>query len=177
MQATDLREGLNGLFTFAQRDIDTLWANIGEAKAGEVLHDVLPSLIDSYGSAAATVAADWYDSKREAKGVRGNFRAIPADIKDTGTHALIGWALATATDDTSFKTFILGGTQRRVRDFSRLTVQDSSIRDPGARGWERVGVGECEFCQMLLDRGAVYTEASADFQAHDHCKCDAAPAF
>jgi hypothetical protein len=30
---------------------------------------------------------------------------------------------------------------------------------------------------MLLGRGAVYTEASADFEAHDHCNCGAAPAW
>lgn len=176
MQALDLREGLTGLFTFAQRDVDELWAHIGEAKAGEVLHDVLPSLVNSYGSAAATLAADWYDNQRESKAVRGNFRSIPADIKDSGTHALIGWALATANDDDSFKTLVLGGTQRRVRDFSRLTVVDSSLKDPGAHGWIRVGFGECDWCQQYLD-GEVHYAEGYDFQAHDHCQCDAAPAF
>jgi hypothetical protein len=30
---------------------------------------------------------------------------------------------------------------------------------------------------MLIGRGAVYSEATADFAAHDHCKCSAVPAF
>jgi hypothetical protein len=30
---------------------------------------------------------------------------------------------------------------------------------------------------MLIGRGAVYTEASVDFEAHDHCHCGAEPAW
>jgi hypothetical protein len=69
--------------------------------------------------------------------------------------------------------------QRRIANFSRQTVMGSSVADPKARGWQRVGAGECKtgFCDMLIGRGAVYSEASADFAAHDHCKCSAAPAF
>jgi hypothetical protein len=30
---------------------------------------------------------------------------------------------------------------------------------------------------MLIGRGAVYSEAGADFASHDHCNCSAVPAF
>jgi hypothetical protein len=30
---------------------------------------------------------------------------------------------------------------------------------------------------MLIGRGAVYSEAGVDFAAHDHCGCQAAPAW
>jgi hypothetical protein len=30
---------------------------------------------------------------------------------------------------------------------------------------------------MLIGRGAVYSEATADFQSHDHCNCQAEPAW
>jgi hypothetical protein len=30
---------------------------------------------------------------------------------------------------------------------------------------------------MLIARGAVYTEVTADFASHDHCNCSAVPAF
>jgi hypothetical protein len=30
---------------------------------------------------------------------------------------------------------------------------------------------------MLADRGAVYSEATADFAAHDHCGCSAEPVY
>jgi hypothetical protein len=53
----------------------------------------------------------------------------------------------------------------------------SSIADPKARGWMRVGSGRCDFCRMLIGRGAVYTESTVDFHAHDHCGCGATPAW
>lgn len=176
----DLRDGVMGLFGFARTDLDLLWRQVGDAAgARTVLHDVLPALVDTYGAAAAALAADWYDDLREKKGIGGRFGAIPADIPDSGTHALIGWALTEATDYAAFQSLILGGTQRRVANFSRFTVTGSSIADPKATGWQRTGSGGCTsgFCDMLIGRGAVYTEATADFAAHDHCNCSAVPAF
>jgi hypothetical protein len=67
--------------------------------------------------------------------------------------------------------------QRRIANVSRYTVAESSVADPGATGWQRVGAGSCAFCRMLIGRGAVYTEAGADFASHDHCNCSAVPAF
>jgi hypothetical protein len=163
----------------AFRDLADLWRTAGTPEqVAAALRDVLPALIDTYGLAAATLAADWYDDVRDSREVRGHFTAIPAEVPETGTQALVGWALSEAQDLPGFQTLILGGAQRRIANFSRLTVMGSSIADPAARGWERVGSGSsCEFCQMLLGRGAVYTEASADFEAHDHDDCGAAPAW
>lgn len=159
-------------------DLMVVWRAVDKAAdAGTALHDILPALIEQYGLAAGALAAEWYDEQRAKAAVRGSFTAIPADIPDVGAHALVGWAEATATDYSAFQTLILGGAQRRVANFARQTVTTSSMQDPGARGWQRVGVGECDFCSMLIGRGAVYTEATADFQSHDHCHCYAEPAF
>lgn len=178
MQGLDLRDGVRGLTIHARRDLSKLWRQVSEAAAAEVaLHDVLPALIDTYGAAAATLAADWYDTAREKADVAGRFRAIPADIRDTGAHALIGWALTEATDYQAFQTLVEGGMDRRIANFSRGTITGSSVADPKARGWQRVGTGECSFCRMLIARGAVYSEATADFASHDHCHCSAVPAW
>jgi hypothetical protein len=72
---------------------------------------------------------------------------------------------------------VAGGLQRIIANADRQTIQASSIADPGARGWAREGSGNCDFCAMLIGRGAVYTEATADFDSHDHCGCIAVPAF
>lgn len=174
MQGLDLRDGVSGIVIHARRDLNSLWHQVSDAAAARVaLHDILPALIDTYGAAAATLAADWYDEARAKAGVGGRFTAIPADIQDTGAHALIGWALTEAHDYTTFRTLIEGGVERRVANFSRLTVTGSAVADPKARGWQRVGSGECHFCAMLIGRGAVYSEATADFAAHDHCRCSA----
>jgi hypothetical protein len=174
-----LRKDLAALSGLAAGDLDVIWREVSTAAlAAEALNDVLPALVATYGSAAAALAADWYDELRDARGVAGRFSAIPAHIPDPGTGALVGWATSQATDLTALQTLVVGGVQRRIVNFSRLTVTGSSIADPKAVGWRRVGDGSnCEFCSMLLGRGAVYTEATADFQAHDHCNCGAEPEF
>jgi hypothetical protein len=178
MQGLELRDGVQGLVVFASRDLDALWREVRDAaEARTALQDVLPALIDTYGLAAASLAADWYDELRDKVAAKGAFTAIPTDIKDAGTQALIGWATSTANDLPGLQGLVLGGMQRRIANFSRLTVTESSIADPGALGWERVGSGECDFCRMLIGRGAVYSEATADFASHDHCRCSAVPAF
>ena len=162
----------------AADDLAALWRSTDTpAEIEAALRDVLPALVDEYGAAAGTIAADWYDDLRDERSVRGRFTAIPADIPETGTQSLVGWALNESKDLPGFQGLILGGTQRRIANFSRLTVAQSSIQDPQARGWMRVGAGRCDFCAMLIGRGAVYSEASADFESHDNCNCAAAPAW
>ena len=173
-----LRNSLIGLTRLAARDIDTLLRRMNDPqRAEEPLRDVLPALVDVYGAAAGTLAADWYDDTRDEKSVRRRFRAMPARIDDTGTQALVGWALSTATDMPAFESLILGGTERRILDHSRLTIMESSLADPSARGWQRETAGGCAFCELLASRGTVYSEESADFASHDNCRCTAIPSF
>ena len=178
MSATDLRRDIAQLTTLAHRDLMALWRQVrSAAEAREALNDILPALIDTYGAAAATVAATWYDDLRDKVAPPKRFTAIPAPVGDRGAPALIGWALDSAQDFGTFQTLIEGGTQRRIADVSRDTVAASSVADPATDGWQRVGAGACAFCAMLIGRGAVYSEAGADFASHDHCNCQAAPAF
>lgn len=176
--AAQLRRAVAELTRELGTDLTVVWRQVERAAdAGTALNDILPALIEQYGLAAGALAANWYDDLRAKAETRGSFTAIPADIRDVGAHALVGWATTTATDYAAFQSLILGGSQRRVANFARQTVMGSSVADPSARGWQRVGIGECAFCQMLIGRGAVYTEATADFQSHDHCNCQAEPAF
>lgn len=70
-----------------------------------------------------------------------------------------------------------GSMSRLVLNAGRETVMRSVIRDLRGKGWERVTSGGCSFCRMLAGRGSVYTEESADFNAHDHCACSAQPVY
>jgi hypothetical protein len=173
-----LRKQQEALTRLALNDLAAMWRQISNAAEARVmLNDVLPALLNTYGSAAAAVAAEWYDEARRAADVSGSFRAIPADIKDSGAYELSGWATSKGTDLDAIRTLAEGGAQRRILNFSRQTVMGSSLADPAAHGWQRVGAGSCDFCAMLIGRGAVYSESSADFASHDHCHCAAAPAF
>lgn len=177
---TSLRSENAELLRLANKDLTRLWRLVaGGASAETALRDLLPAIIREYGSVGAAMAAEWYDDQRAKADVKGRFTAIPVAADDRGAQALIGWALSEATDDSSLQTLILGGVQRRVADHARYTVAGSAIEDPAARGWQRVGNGGCTsgFCDMLIARGAVYTEATADFAAHDHCECEAVPAW
>lgn len=177
--ASQLRSNQRSLAGLAAGDLEALWRQVSNAaEARAALFDVLPKLIETYGAAAASLASDWYDEVRAEMEVKGNFRAIPADLGDQNSESLIAWATSKSTGLDAALSLVNGGVQRRIANFSRLTVARSSIADPRASGWRRVGDGStCDFCSMLLSRDAVYTEATADFQAHDHCGCTAEPAF
>lgn len=176
----DLRDGVQDLSEEASRALDPVWASAQDPQQAEAgLRDLLPGVLDLYGMAAGGLASEWYDNHREAAGVRGLFSAIPADIPNPGAHSLIGWAASKAQSVETMRSMVDGGMQRRIANYSRQTIMTSSIADPRADGWQRVGSGRCKsgFCDMLIARGAVYTEATAFFASHDHCKCSAVPAF
>jgi len=177
------RRDLAELTGLAQNDLTLIWAKFNTATAArDGLIELLPRLVAIYGSAAATLGADWYDEMRAAAKVKGRFRAIPAELPDQGrTDALARWGVtplfAAEPNYDMALGMVEGGLQRIISNADRETVTDSAIADPQAVGWQRTGGGECAFCQMLIDRGAVYSEASASFDSHDHCKCSAEPNF
>ena len=182
----EARQALIDLTTLTRRELFDLWQSLMGRPPDEVrdlLMGVLPTLGEEYGSAAAALAADWYDDLRLEAGVSGRFFAEPADLPDRGRYeSLVKWGLAPLfreepEPDVAF-TLIEGGMQRTVADQHRLTVVEATKRDPQAKGWRRVGVGHnCGFCRMLIDRGHVYTEATVTFRSHDHCNCAAAPSW
>lgn len=162
----------------AEKDVRILWRSMDDARASkEALFDLLPEIVAAYHGAAASAAADFYDDVRETSGAKGRFSPILLDPPDLGTDELVKWALGAAKDGTTFQSLIAGGVTKRIANGARDVVTRSSIADPSAKGWMRVGGGGCDFCAMLITRGAVYSEASVDFASHDHCNCGAAPAF
>ncbi len=179
MATPTLRRETADLVRLAERDLAALWQLVAAGAAAETaLRDLLPTIVDTYGLAGAAMAAEWYDEQREKASAAGRFTAEPIRSGDRGTHALISWSLNEATDDKALRTLVAGGVQRRIADHVRYTVAGNAVRDRAARGWQRVGVGSsCTFCSMLISRGAVYSEATADFASHDHCDCAATVAW
>jgi hypothetical protein len=67
---------------------------------------------------------------------------------------------------------------RQALDGGRETVAATVAADPQAVGYARVTSGKaCQFCSMLADRGAVYSDDSVHFEAHDGCSCSAEPVY
>lgn len=177
------RADLNELVRLAENDLSILFRQFDSAEAArDGLMDVLPQLVAVYGSAAATLGADWYDDLRDAAGARGYFRAIPAELPDRGrTDSLARWGIAplfaAEPDYATSLSKVAGGAQRIIANADRDTIRVSSVTDRGARGWARAGSGTCDFCRMLIGRGAVYTEETSQFESHDRCGCVGVPVF
>lgn len=67
---------------------------------------------------------------------------------------------------------------RVVRDQSREQVRLTALHDDRFGGWQRVGTGDtCAFCQMLIGRGATYSEMSVRFASHANCNCEVQPGY
>lgn len=168
---------LRALYDLAKREItDALkLVDIGDAAAvADVIYTYVPVIAERYGLAAGALAADWYDELRDAAEVAGYFRAIPAELPGMGRYeALAGWAAS--KDDV--EALVMGGVQRIIANAHRETVMRSTFADPRAEGWARFarGAETCGFCFLLVSRGAVYTEKTATFGAHDSCDCGAGP--
>ena len=184
--AAEQRQAVADLTSLARRDLDAFWRLLEGLSAEQVrdaLMDVLPELGGAYGDAAAALAADWYEDVREASQARGSFSPVLASPPEPARwEALARWGVdplfAEQPDAAIALAKVAGGLQRLIADQHRLTVVESSIADPAASGWRRVGVGDsCGFCRMLIDRGHVYTEATSTFRSHDWCNCAAAPSW
>jgi hypothetical protein len=178
-----LRNAIRRLSTAAASDLEIVWRQTDSADtAREALSDVLPPLIDDYGAAAATVAAEWYDERRAQTSARRRFAARVAPLRDGGgalvlARYAVGPLFRPEPDFQTAKSLAAMGVQLRIANAARDTITDSAISDPAAQGWQRETSGGCAFCEMLASRGTVYSEAGADFASHDACQCVAVPAF
>jgi hypothetical protein len=130
---------------------------------------------------------------RAAEGVRGVApividrpggevaRAVRASLTVTGPVAIKQAASRGVLSGTAARTALStvgAAAVRHVLDGGRAVIVDSVREDREARGWARVASGNaCAFCAMLAGRGGVYTESSADFEAHDGCGCAVEPVF
>jgi hypothetical protein len=183
LAARQHRRDLAELARLAESDLAIVFRQFDAAEAvRDGLRDILPRLMQVYGSAAITLAADWYDDLRDEAEVPGSFRAIPADLPDEGrTDALARWAVTPLFAANPSPEIALskatGGLQRIIYNADRDTVTTSSIQDRRARGWRREGSGDCDLCKLLLGRGAVYSEATSQFETHDRCACVGVPDF
>lgn len=87
-----------------------------------------------------------------------------------------GRSLARASEVASTNT--ARTAMRHALEGGRDTIAATVRADPSVRGFRRVTSGDaCKFCTMLAGRGAVYSGATATFQAHDGCSCSAEPVY
>lgn len=151
---------------------------------------VVKPIVTAGRSASTTLAGAYTQALRRQSGA-GPFDPVPAaplDDEAFTTSMLVTGPVsikaatarmvpaATVSDVAQARSS--AAAMRMSLDAGRETIVATVKADPRARGWARVVSGTaCAFCQMLGDRGGVYGEATADFQAHDGCTCTAEPVY
>ena len=174
--ADDLQKALGGLHLNLEDTFNNFWRtlNLVEGRQlsleeiGEIrtaLLEFLPMLTDSYGSKAASLAADWYDELRVSQKVPGQFvaelgevieaRWVHSRVRFGASHLHVG-----AFDQ--YSKFLTGAITGWVTEAFANTMQRNSYRDPQSVGWARKPEpNACKFCLMLASRGAVYSSAKS----------------
>lgn len=203
--AARLRSAQSSLTRLLVRDLRGLRRLIDPARLPETVPlwmSAVRALVDQYGAASATVAADSYNRQRDDANAPGRFDAEPSrSLPDEQVEASLRWAVKDlwAETDESFDVRLAQAqsraeavVQKLVADQGRATMRQATERDRGAVAYARAAaLGACSFCKLMATRGAVYKNAQtagreADerftgnasvVKFHDNCHCTIIPVF
>ncbi|MGZ8723185.1 MAG: VG15 protein [Aeromicrobium sp.] len=169
----------------AATEITNAAAGVALERQADAALSAVGLIVPAYYDAAGSLAVAWYDELRDES--RPTTTYAPNIIGDPATD----WIEREAA---KFRATLDGGDLEReiqamVDEATRLAEKEvargfrdsilgNTRMDEDAIGWSRVArPGACKFCVMLSDKGAVYTEPTADFAAHKSCNCAARPEF
>lgn len=162
-----------GLATLSRRELVALWRklNLGDPeRLREPVAQIIADIVDRYGAAAASLAADLYDENRNDSGAPGSFRALTAPpVPAERTESLARWGLgplfSANPDGAKALSLLGGGLQRIVLDQGRETTALSVSQDPAGPTYARhASANACTFCRLLATRSATYrTAESAEY--------------
>lgn len=179
-----LRAAQLGITTLVARDLTAYFGSLDleePEKSRDALLLFLPELIRQYGLGAASVAADWYDETRAMSGVKGRFRATPAEPVDVEVRSeatvrrVAGYLFTGGTQPLALPALIDPATKFALEP-GRQTITNAAIADQRAMGWRRVTrSGSCDFCETLSTR--IYSARTDGFEAHGGCLCTATPVW
>lgn len=173
----------------AARDVTRLWGTVDPTN--------LTATFDPFAQAATVlarvrhrdssgVAAGYQERFRKAEQVGGKAaiklasQLVTGDalglIRGAGLSGIINARRAGQSPQAAARNGlvkVVGQMTRLVLAGGRDTILGSAEADPRASRWQRVTSGEpCVFCASLaIEPDGFATEASASFEAHDHCSC------
>jgi hypothetical protein len=169
----------------AKRALSAFWGTLDFTKpeaARDALLEFMPQLVTTYGQAAATVAADWYETVR-ARDVAGSYAAKLADAARVRAGAEVdpvsGGCLFTDNPGTMLLSWGGGAAVRG----EHVAGHDPGNAFTGSAKptYARVPQGKtCAFCTLLASRGFVYATRSlrAQFDKyHNDCDCTVVATF
>ncbi|MFI8942757.1 hypothetical protein [Streptomyces syringium] len=172
-----------GLTRLLVRDMRKLRRLINPGRLQATVPDwieAVRALVGQYGDAAASLAADFYDSQRLDAGVPGRFTVpTPDPPPDEQVSNSLRWATkdlwprdaAVATEaqarplDQRLDAAEARSeqvVQKLVADQGRETVRRAVRQDREAVGYARsAALGACSFCKLMAARGMVYKSAGS----------------
>lgn len=149
------------------------------------------ALIVARNRESASVSGRYYREFRRLEGAGGTVvidaggapdRAVAASVvRGAGLAGILnarrrGFSIEAAHRNGFVKAS--GSASNLVLDGGRRLLVEASKGDRAAGRWRRVTSADpCDFCAMTSDRGAVYSEETVRFEAHDHCGCTVEPVF
>lgn len=150
--------------------------------ARDALLEIVPAVVQQYGTASATVGANFYDTARRAAGAAGNFQALlippDTDAAREATRRLAGWLY------TDTPTALLPGldavVDRLVQGAGRQTITAAADQEHVRYARVPTSTVVCDFCAMLAGRGFVYSSADAageSWEYHNHDGCEVVPSW
>lgn len=163
----------------AQSDFEKVLAlvdlnNIAAAIA--LLEELLPGIVEMYGNAAATAAAEMYEAVLLAETGKAT-TAYLAATESEKMRGAVGYAASLLSDGKVNKaiTMLRKNIDYYVKEPARQTVTESAKRD-GVR-WARVPQGRetCGWCVLLASRGFVYHSEHTAHGYHANCDCMPVP--
>lgn len=178
-----VRAQLAVVTTSAAADLASVSAQAPRKPVDAALN-ALPLVVPAYYDAAASLAVAWYDERRSESNPVTSY--VPRIIGNPSTD----WIdREVAKFAKQFEADLEAEAQKIINEAVRLAEKEvargfrdsilgNSHSDKDSIGWSRIArPGACKFCVMLADRGAVFTEATADFAAHGDCHCATRPEF
>lgn len=146
---------------------------------------VLQGIIGTFGDAAASLAAEWYDAQMEYAGAKLDAAITVTTLSQESLKARSKALAAFCQQGKLDRLVNLTGTivDNEVRNNLNATILANAKRDrkKGVR-FARVttGLETCTFCMMLASRGAVYhsRKSAGEFDHwHDNCHCKVIPSY
>lgn len=169
---------LDRIAELAGTDLGRSWAAVDTRADLDILRPGLAALLERlvalYGEAAAGVAADFYETARDASPARGRFSPrLPEVLSDEVRSSLMGTVVVSlrgvlSGDPDMTRRDLNGALDLHIKGAYRRTIADAAASDPADAGWQRMpSGGECDFCQEAAG-------TSSD-RYHAHCRCMSMP--